>query len=227
MALGMSRGAAASPLHSSHQGQGGDVRTWVAGAGLERVLGNLEALASTRIDLAHLTDADWHRVLTPLDLKLGKRRRVQNAIRSLRAEHATDWDDNEQAEVLALQSLFDAGAQAPRHREQGYSTPAQGRTAHFANSHSSPTFVPSASFVGPQPGWVFKAGPQGSGYYLDRGSGATPTRQPSLISRYHAEHELAVQQQQQQQQQQHQQQQRNHASAFASGGLAVLNSGAC
>lgn len=41
---------------------------------------------------------------------------------------------------------------------------------------ASAAFIPSQSFVGPRPGYVFKRGPQGVGYYADQ-PGAAPVEQ--------------------------------------------------
>ena len=65
---------------------------WAKAAGLAdiakgQLLERLELLGDSTSDLAFITDSDWEQVLSQMRLKLGQRRRVQAAIRALRATH--------------------------------------------------------------------------------------------------------------------------------------------
>ena len=183
------------------------VRDWTRQAGLDAVDGlseHLESLASSRMDLAFLTDADWAGVLRPVPLKLGKRRRVEAAIRELRAAansvpsvpHAIASEDDE---LVVLRDMFNGGS-PPRHRTSPPSSGSSGRSGRSAPSPVAQTdFVPSAAFAGPHAGFVFKLSDRGLGYYKDqqaarhnggdRGGGAAES---ATAARYQAEHEAAV-----------------------------------
>lgn len=53
-------------------------------------------------------------------------------------------------------------------------------SAAAAPAPTQPAFVPSPAFAGARPGYLFKLGPQGLGYYLDTPvSAATPHRDGS------------------------------------------------
>lgn len=136
----------------------------------------LESLASTRVDLAFLTDSDWNQVLAPLDLKLGKARRVEAAIQQLRVQHiqaqhgaprseakaqftSEQQRAIEQAEVHNLKSMMTRNAR-PSLSQQANQQPV--RPADL-----NQPFIPVAYFQGQKPGWVFKHGREGLGYYRD------------------------------------------------------------
>jgi hypothetical protein len=196
-----------------------DVSQWASDVGLDKYEGlpnRLEALASSRVDLAYLTDNDWSKLLIPLNLKVGKQRRVAHEIRHLRESHAVRaLNDADEAEVRELHALIYAGERQPKHRD------APRKEAGTASS-----FVPANGFLGPRAGFVFQRGPNGLGYYRDTanagGGGLAPERRPpldreqSLVGRYHAEHEEAVLRerrlQQQRQAHESQQAQQQHAA---------------
>ena len=149
-----------------------EVRSWAAQAGLpigERLAG----FASSRLDLAHLTDEDWQQILAPLPLKLGKLRRVEAAIRDLRVQHNVRAPAPEAQELQDLQRMF-ANGTTPQHKQH--------RRDRSPDSVMAPSdFIQSPSFVGGRPGFVFKNGPHGVGYYPDvRGS---PIREPASSQR--------------------------------------------
>jgi hypothetical protein len=140
----------------------------------------LESLASTRVDLAFLTDADWNQVLEPLQLKLGKARRVEAAIQQLRqqhlqAQHRTQQSEaqaqyasdhqraQEQAEMQQLQRMMARNAR-PHLSPQGQ---AQAQPNSIQPADLSQPFIPVAYFQGEKPGWIFKHGAEGLGYYKD------------------------------------------------------------
>jgi hypothetical protein len=138
------------------------VAEWTHHAGLDKYGGltqHLEKLASSRFDLAFLTDEDWQHTLSPLQLKLGKRRRVEAAIRELRVQTgAPTKQTDEAAELDELRRMF--------------STPG-GRGA--MGGGAMPTaFSPSREFMGPRQGYLFKNGPHGMGYYRDAGTTPEP-----------------------------------------------------
>ena len=80
-----------------------EVSQWASDVGLDKYEGlpnRLEALASSRVDLAYLTDDDWSKLLVPLNIKVGKQRRITHAIRHLRESHAVQaLNDADEAEV--------------------------------------------------------------------------------------------------------------------------------
>ena len=168
--------------------QPSSVRDWTAHAGLDHVNGlseYLETLASTRLDLAFLSDDDWQQVLAPLELKLGKARRVEAAIDDLRQSRPI-WSAEDE-EVLHLQQMFASGGSA-QHR-----SPAQVE------------FFPAASFSGPRSGFVFKHGQKGLGYYRDQPANHALSphhrhhhrqQQANRMLQYEVEHEAAIQGQQ-------------------------------
>lgn len=173
----------------------GSVRAFAAHSGLDRYDGfstYLESLASTRVDLAYLTDADWLQVLAPLDLKLGKARRVEYCIDELRSAHASKAhaQQQEQAEMRSLRGMLESNGTKPRTDQA--------------------EFVPSHAFVGGRPGFVFRSGARGLGYYHDQGSPAPAQHSevPPQQRRYVQEQEQAILQQRQRRLHEQQQQQR-------------------
>ena len=156
------------------------VRVWTPHAGLDGVDGlaeHLEALASSRVDLAFLTDEDWARTLAPLPLKLGKRRRVEAAIRELREQNRLPLPppSGEQREINELQRMFNSGG-TPLHRVSPVMRP---RSADSSTPQGN--FLPSATFVGARPNFVFKSGPLGLGYYRDRAPSASQGGMGSVL----------------------------------------------
>ena len=144
-------------------------RDFAAASGLDSYSGFpefLETLASTRLDLAFLTDADWQQVLAPLDLKLGKARRVEAAIKDLRVQYhkaAYAQQQQEQAEVASLQRML----ARPSHAQPQQSP----EVRVLGTTPPDAMFIPVAFFQGEKVGFVFKDGPHGLGYYRDRGRG--------------------------------------------------------
>lgn len=149
----------------------------------------LESLASTRVDLAFLTDADWNQVLAPLQLKLGKARRVEAAIQQLRQQHLQAQDGKqqseahaqyasghqraqEQAEMQQLKRLMARNAR-PHHSPQGQ---AQAQSDAIRPADLNQPFIPVAYFQGEKPGWIFKHGAEGLGYYRDVRGGSPGDR---------------------------------------------------
>ena len=145
----------------------------------------LESLASTRIDLAFLTDTDWNTVLAPLELKLGKARRVEAAIQHLRQQHVQLQHASRQSEATAQYAN-----ERQRAQEQAEVQQLQRMMARNARPHLSPQsqaqaqlepirpanlnqpFIPVAYFQGEKKGWIFKHGSEGLGYYKDGHAGS-------------------------------------------------------
>ena len=86
------------------------VSQWAHSVGIPELASRLADLADDSADLAFLTDDDWKAVLAPFRLKLGKQRRLDFAIRSLRDEHLPAGAENSEAnEVADLRRMFKSG----------------------------------------------------------------------------------------------------------------------
>lgn len=140
----------------------------------------LESLASTRMDLAFLTDADWNQVLAPLELKLGKARRVEAAIQHLRQQHVQAQHGTQQSEAMAQYASDPQRAQEQAEVQQLQRMMARNARPHLSpQGHPEPIrpadlnqpFIPVAYFQGEKKGWIFKHGSEGLGYYKDGHAG--------------------------------------------------------
>ena len=174
MGFGMTRGDSNPNLAGQPKqlSRATSVRDFAHTSGLDKFDGfpeYLETLASTRMDLAFLTDADWQQTLAPLDLKLGKARRVEAAIHDLRVKFAKEKyaamqqrnaEQHERAEVRELQQMMSDGP--ARHR---------GDSAAIEPADPRSQFIPVAFFQGAKAGFVFKDGAHGLGYYRDNSAG--------------------------------------------------------
>lgn len=157
------------------------VHEFIDHAGLKHVRGLAEHLMALPVeDLGNLSNDDWNGILNqalagmPFDPAMNKR--IHAAIHELRVRYSKEVD--EQHELAELRHLIHGGAHPARQeaREAHEAAAAAQAAAQAAQQRGSsgattaeepPSFIWAPYFQGEHPGYEFKDGTEGLGYYRE------------------------------------------------------------
>ena len=157
--------------------------TEAAGLNVQNFPEYLCSLVAKGHDLAKLTNADWNEILGPMELGPERAGRVQKTISDLRFRAAKE--DAELDEKHLITHLANGGAHPRARPNDEVHEPALNGARPKATGAAG-SFIPVAYFQGERPGYVFKHGDEGLGYYAASSRGASPgpgTPAPTPLAR--------------------------------------------
>lgn len=178
MGFGMNRGGAAmgGTFNPNLKGDASvKAFTVMAGLDVQGFTEYLSGLVGNGHELALLTNEEWKEILGPMQLSGERAARVQKAIGDVRMKGKREHEARE--ENYLHNHLVNGGAHPGARPNAGVVEPTLNGTRPRAVDYES--FIPVAFFQGEKPGWTFKHGDEGLGYYREASAAASGAGSPA------------------------------------------------